>query len=157
MYDHAPAGYVCPFCLLVQGIENSGTQLRQADIVFQTGEATALMATRKWQNNTGHVLVIPNRHFESIYDLPVPISTEIHSLGRRVALAMKAEYQCDGISIRQNNEPAGDQQIWHYHLHVIPRYENDHFPGTEKDSFPPELHAEYSQKLRSWFGNHKEK
>jgi histidine triad (HIT) family protein len=147
MYNHAPTDYVCPFCLLVKGIENSATQLKQTDIVFQTGEATALMATRKWPNNPGHVLIIPNQHFENIYDLPIPASTEIHSLSRRIALAMKAVYECDGIMFQQNNEPAGDQQIWHYHLHVIARYYNDDFQSAQKESFPADLRASHARKL----------
>jgi len=38
---------------------------------------------------------------------------------------MKSSYKCDGISMRQHNEPAGNQDIWHYHLQVFPRYEGD--------------------------------
>ena len=147
MYAHAPLGYICPFCLLVQGKENGQTQLKQTDIVFQTADVTAFMATRKWPNNQGHVLIIPNKHFENIYDLPLPLSSKIHALSRNIALAMKSEYQCDGIMLRQHNEPAGDQNIFHYHLHVIPRYENDNFYSTQKSSFAAEDRARYAIKL----------
>lgn len=147
MYTHAPPGYICPFCLLVKGKKNNHTQLKQTDIVFQTADITAFMATRKWPNNQGHVLIIPNEHFENIYDLPLHLSTEIHALSRNIALAMKSEYQCDGIMLRQHNEPAGDQNIFHYHLHVIPRYENDDFYGTRKSSFAAEDRAKYAIKL----------
>jgi histidine triad (HIT) family protein len=156
MYNHAPPEYVCPFCLLVQGKENSNSRLRQTDIVFQTLEATAVMATRKWPDNPGHVLVIPNRHFENIYDLPAEIANEIHLLSREIALAIKASYGCDGITLQQSNEPAGDQKIWHYHLHVIARYSNDDFHNSHKESFPPALRAEYARNLRRWIGNQRE-
>lgn len=149
MYSHAPPGYVCPFCLLIQGMENSSTRLRQSDIIYQTAEATAVMAARKWPNNPGHVLVIPNRHFENIYDLPIPIAVEIHSLSRKLALAMKLEYDCGGITLQQSNEPAGDQHIWHYHLHVITRYQNDNFHISHKGFFPAELSAEHAGRLRN--------
>ncbi|MGD8404702.1 MAG: HIT family protein [Anaerolineales bacterium] len=118
MYTHAAPGYICPFCLLVKGKENNQTQLKQTDIVFQTADVTAFMATQKWPNNQGHVLIIPNEHFENIFDLPLYLSSEIHALSRNIALTMKSEYQCDGIMLRQHNEPAGDQNIFHYHLHV---------------------------------------
>ena len=95
MYNHAPPEYICPFCLLVQGKENIQSQLKQTDIVFQTADITAFMATRKYPNNQGHVLIIPNEHFENIYDLPSALSSKIHSLSRDIALAMKAEYQCE--------------------------------------------------------------
>ena len=152
MYNHAPSDYSCPFCLLVQGKESQGSQLKQTDIVFQTAEVTAFMATRKYPNNQGHVLIISNQHFENIYDLPANISAKIHALSREIALAMKSEYQCDGIMLRQHNEPAGDQNIWHYHLHVIPRYQNDDFHNAQKSPFDPDERAKFARKLQNWFG-----
>ncbi len=151
MYNHAPSEYICPFCLLVQGRESDQNQLKQTDIVFQIADTTAFMATMKYPNNQGHVLIVPNEHFENIFDLPLPLSSKIHSLSRNVALAMKSEYHCDGIMLRQHNEPAGGQNIWHYHLHVIPRYQNDDFHNAQKSPFEASERAEYAQKLRSWF------
>ena len=151
MYNHAPLEYDCPFCLLVQGKESLQGQLKQTDIVFRTADVTAFMATRKYPNNQGHVLVIPNEHFENIYDLPLALSSKIHILSRDIALAMKAEYQCDGITLRQHNEPAGDQNIWHYHLHVIPRYQNDDFHCAQKTPVEVNERALYAQKLMNWF------
>lgn len=152
MYNHAPSDYVCPFCLLVQGKESVESQLKSTDIVFRNVDITAFMATRKYPNNQGHVLIIPNEHFENIFDLPVEISAKIHVLSRDVALAMKSEYRCDGIMLRQHNEPAGDQNIWHYHLHVIPRYENDNFHNSQKYPFEVGERAGYAHRLRNWFG-----
>jgi histidine triad (HIT) family protein len=151
MYNHAPLEYVCPFCSLIQGRDDIQKQLRKTDIVFQTADVTAFMATRKYPNNKGHVLIIPNSHFENIYDLPSTLSAKVHALSRDVALAMKSEYQCAGIMLRQHNEPAGDQNIWHYHLHVIPRYENDEFHNAQKSPFETSERAKYAQKLRNWF------
>ena len=96
------------------------------------------------------MLVIPNHHFENIFDLPLEIAAQIHALTRIVALAMKATYQCDGILIRQQNEPAGGQHIWHYHLHVIPRYKNDDFDFSQKEPFPACERAKYAQRLSNW-------
>jgi histidine triad (HIT) family protein len=151
MYNHAPQHYVCPFCFLTQGKESSQSQLRRTDIVFQNADVTAFMATRKYPNNQGHVLVIPNEHFENIYELPPDVLSRVHVLGRDIALAMKTEYQCDGVLLRQHNEPAGDQNIWHYHLHVIPRYENDGFYSAQKTPFDVKERAQYAQKLKNWF------
>jgi histidine triad (HIT) family protein len=152
MYSHAHSEYSCPFCFFVQGNENIQSQLKRTDIVFQTIDITAFMATRKYPNNPGHVLIIPNEHFENIYDLPLALAAKIHSLSRDIALAMKAEYPCDGILIRQHNEPAGDQHIWHYHLHVIPRYQNDDFHSAQKVSCEANERAKYAQRLGNWFG-----
>ena len=151
MKNHAPLDYICPFCKLVQGKESAESHLKQTDIVIKTADVTAFMATRKYPNNQGHVLIVPNEHFENIFDLPLDISAKIHSLSRDVALAMKTEYQCDGIMLRQQNEPAGDQSIWHYHLHVIPRYQNDGFHHSQKYPFEVDERAQYARKLRNWF------
>jgi histidine triad (HIT) family protein len=63
---------------------------------------------------------------------------------------MKEAYSCDGISIRQHNEPAGYQDVWHYHVHVTPRYLDDEFYPTykEKKFMPPDERAGHAQKLR---------
>lgn len=54
------------------------------------------------------------------------------------ALALKAALSCDGISTRQQNEPAGDQDVWHYHVHVFPRYADDGLYGSLGEwSTPP--------------------
>jgi histidine triad (HIT) family protein len=153
MHNHAPLEYICPFCQFLHGTEDPRSELHQTDIVFQTPDITAFMATRKYPNNQGHVLIIPNQHFENIYDLPAEISAKIHVLSRDIALAMKSEYHCDGIMLRQHNEPAGDQNIWHYHLHIIPRYQNDDFHKAQKSPFDADERAQYARKLRNWFAN----
>ncbi len=151
MNNHAPTDYVCPFCFLVHGKESVESQLKPTEIVFQNADVTAFMATRKYLNNQGHVLIIPNKHFENIYDLPLDVSAKIHALSRDVALAMKSEYHCDGIMLRQQNEPAGDQNIRHYHLHVIPRYQNDGLHNSQKYPFEADERAQYARKLRNRF------
>jgi histidine triad (HIT) family protein len=157
MYNHAPPEYLCPFCLLVQGRESIESQLKLTDVFSQTEDITAFMATRKYLNSQGHVLIVTNKHFENIYDLPLALSSKLHSVSRDVALAMKAEYRCDGIMLRQHNEPAGDRHIWHYHLHVIPRYQNDDFHNSEKSHFEANERAQYAQKLKKWFGKSENK
>jgi histidine triad (HIT) family protein len=153
MYNHAPSDYTCLFCCLIQNIDCAHSDLQPTDIIHQNEVVTAFMAVRRFPNNQGHVLVIPNQHFENIYDLPVELTLPIHKLARTVALAMKAIYKCDGILIRQHNEPAGGQHAWHYHLHIIPRYENDDFYCSQKQPFPSGERTEYAQMLRNWIEN----
>ena len=150
MHNHAPADYTCPFCCLVQNVECADSHLKQSDIVHQNEGVTVFMATRRFPNNQGHVLVIPNQHYENIYDLPVKIASHIHELAQAVAFAMKATYHCDGLLIRQHNEPAGGQHIWHYHMHIIPRYENDDFYNSHKETFTPNERAKYARMLTPW-------
>ena len=147
MHKHAPADYVCPFCCLVQKIECEHNQLKQSDIVSQNGVVTAFMATRRWSSNQGHVLVIPNEHYENIYDLPTVVAAKIHEVTKAISLGMKATYSCDGILLRQQNEPAGGQHIWHYHVHIIPRYDNDMFHTSQKEPIPAVERAKLAKKI----------
>ena len=88
MYNHASKDYICPFCLLVQGIENEHNSIKQTDLVYQNDQVTSFIALRKWPNNVGHVLIIPNEHFENIYDLPIGISVKVQKTAKAIALAM---------------------------------------------------------------------
>jgi histidine triad (HIT) family protein len=101
--------------------------------------------------NSGHVIIIPNQHHENLYDLPLSTATAIHALAREVALTMKQHYQCLGISTRQHNEPAGDQEVWHYHLHVFPRYHEDNLYQEDRRRTTPEERQPYATLLRSAF------
>ena len=127
---HAPEGYDCPFCAVIRGEDRNPPGTQQSDVVLRSLATTAWINTRWWANNVGHVLVVPNRHVENIYELTGEQAGDIHETARAVALAMKNAYDCDGISTRQHNEPGADQEVWHYHLHVFPRYKGDNLYGS---------------------------
>ena len=149
MYNHAPDDYVCPFCLIVHDVEREPGASRCTDIVYRDDAVTALISSHQWPNNHGHVIIVPNAHYENIYDLPLDLAARIHALARAVALAMKAAYVCDGISTRQHNEPAGNQDVWHYHLHVFPRYIGDELYTSRREFMPADERARYAAVLRS--------
>lgn len=77
-----------------------------------------MVASARWAN-PGHILILPNPHFENIYDLPESYAAAIHHAARMITLALKESYGCDGVSTRQHNEPGDNQDVWHYHLHVF--------------------------------------
>src|SRR5690625_1712233 len=125
IYWHKPEGYECPFCRIVSGIDKNNKGTKQRDVIYQNKYVTAFIASKWWPNNKGHVLVVPNKHFENIYELPSGAAAEIHRVAQMTALAMKSIYICDGIYTRQHNEPAGNKDVWHYILIVYHRYEYD--------------------------------
>jgi len=151
MYNHAPSGYVCPFCLIAKGIEKEDINTKQNDIIFQDDYVTAFISSCWWKNNKDHVIIIPNKHIENIYDLPSDISYRIHDLEKEIAIALKGTYRCDGVSSRQHNEPCGNQDVWHYHLHVFPRYKNDNLYQSDRENTKPEERLEYAIKLKDYF------
>ncbi len=155
MHNHASHDYPCPFCLLVQGIKNAHVESVYTDIVCQSEVVTAVVSSHQWPRNSGNVLIIPNQHYENIYDLPAELAADIQEAAQIVAIAMKQVYGCDGVSTRQHNEPAGSQDVWHYHLHVTPRYHGDRFyetVTTEKQLMLPEERAWHARQLSRALG-----
>jgi len=153
MYNHAPKKYICPFCLLVKKIENEHVYTKQDDIIYKDEFITAFISAGWWKNNKGHVIIIPNNHYENIYDLPNNISAKIHVFEKEVAIALKKVYMCDGVSSRQHNEPCGSQDVWHYHLHIFPRYKKDMLYKTDPEMSQPKERLKYAQRLRQYFNN----
>lgn len=125
MYNHAPPDYRCPLCAIARDDIEQGPLFSPGDRIFASEEVYAMISAYQWPNNPGNVVVVPIKHYENIYELPDGIAAHIQVIARRVALAMKAAWDCDGVSTRQHNEPAGNQDTWHYHLHVTPRYQGD--------------------------------
>lgn len=155
MYNHEPQNYICPFCLLVNGIENEYVHTKQSDIIYKDCDITAFISSHWHSGNQGHVIIIPNKHIENIFDITLETLSKIHACGKEVAIALKKEYGCDGISIRQNNGPCGNQDVWHYHLHIFPRYKDDNFYITKKQLAEPDQREVFSIKLREYFINNK--
>lgn len=149
MFNHEPPGYRCPFCFLLAGGETEVNS--QQDVVLRAKLATALISPRWWPNNPGHVLVIPNAHHENLYDLPAEHGHAIHDVVREIAIALRGAYGCQGVSTRQHNEPAGNQDVWHHHVHVYPRYPNDNLYGSAPHTgfAPAEQRWAHAAKLRS--------
>jgi histidine triad (HIT) family protein len=153
VFRHAPPDYVCPFCVIVAGGDNRAPYSTQSDVVLRGAHATAFINARWWPNNPGHVLVVPNAHIENIYELVPAVAAHVHEVARQVALAFKHVYACDGVSTRQHNEPAGYQEVWHYHLHVFPRYAGDGlYALNEQHRYTTaEERAPYAERLRAYF------
>jgi histidine triad (HIT) family protein len=156
MYNHAPAGYVCPLCQIYRG-EPTEKGDAEGSIIFRTDAVTVFVAGRWWRSNPGHVIIIPNEHIENLYDMPENIGHAVFDASKQVALALKATYGCDGVSTRQHNEPAGDQDAWHYHVHVYPRYGGDNLYINHEDSYWPteDEKKPYVDKLRNYFSGNK--
>jgi len=151
MYNHAPKDYICPFCLIAKGVENENLHTTQSEIVYKDDYITAFIASGWWKNNKGHIIIIPNKHFENIYDLSDQVSAKIHKLEKQISIGMKKVYKCDGVSSRQHNEPCGNQDVWHYHLHVFPRYKDDNLYLSERGQSDLNERLEYAKLLRDYF------
>ncbi len=153
MYNHAPKDYKNPFDVVVGGGDFDGILTNKEDIFFRDDTITAFIAALRSPNNAGNALVISNKLYENLYDIPDEVLARIHIFSKKLAIAMKEIYKCDGVSVLQHNEPEGGQHVWHYHLHVIPRYKNDQLYPLYGESFTADSQerAEYADKLRNYF------
>lgn len=152
MLNHEPPGYDCPICHIVRG-EPTDRGSQEEDVIVRTDTTTAFIAGKWRTSNPGHVIIVPNQHFENLYDLPEHLGHAIFDQSKRVAIAIRETYGCDGISTRQHNEPAGNQDVWHFHLHVFPRYQGDNFYLNHENVRWPtaEEKRPYAEKLKKYF------
>src|SRR5687767_7288709 len=109
--SHAPPGYDCPFCRYAAGEGNE--LIGPEHVIESTDETMTFVAPRVWGRCEG-LLVIPKAHHENLYELPEELGTPLFRAMRRAAVALKDAEGCDGTSTRQHNEPAGNQDLWHF-------------------------------------------
>jgi histidine triad (HIT) family protein len=73
----------------------------------------------------GHALVIPKHHSRNIFDIPDGDLAAVMRMAKSVAQRQRERLRCEGVSLYQANEPAGFQTVFHFHVHVVPRWEGD--------------------------------
>jgi histidine triad (HIT) family protein len=90
-------------------------------------------------------------HHENLYDLPAADGHAIFDDTQMLARVMRRAYDCEGVSTRQHNEPAGNQDVWHFHQHLFPRYPGDDLYGTlpQPDWLPVDRRRAYAERLRA--------
>lgn len=143
---HTPANYACPFCREVQRLKTEG--LGDNAFVLEEERVFALIPLHFKGNTKGNCLIVPKRHYENIFDIDETLGTDILRVTKRLSVAMKKAFRCEGVSIRQHNEPAGDQDVWHYHVHVTPRFEGDELHTAPILRYTQEERLALAAKLR---------
>lgn len=106
----------CIFCKIISGEIPSRT-------VYEDDSYKAIMDVSP--ASRGHVIILPKNHAANIYEISDDEAAGAMIVAKKIALAMKEALGCDGINILQNNGEAAGQTVFHLHVHVIPRYEND--------------------------------
>lgn len=130
----------CVFCKIADRsdeLEHERLAESASAVAFMNAEPAAL----------GHALVIPRIHVQNIWELPSHEGKEVFDLARRVALAAKAAFQPDGLNLFQANGEAGWQSVFHFHIHVVPRWFGDplipnwHEPQGKRGDIPQAAEA----------------
>ena len=104
----------CIFCKIANGEIPSTTLYEDEEfrVILDLGPASK-----------GHALILPKNHFEDVCALDEKTAAKILPLAARVGSAMKKALGCAGFNLVQNNGEAAGQTVFHFHMHVIPRYE----------------------------------
>ncbi len=104
-------------------------------------------------NNKGHVLVVPKEKFRNIFDLDRETFLAMAAAAHMIARALKESLGADGVNIVMNNEPAAGQEVFHAHMHIIPRFENDGvFGNLKKTSYAEGEINMFAEKIRTALG-----
>jgi len=117
----------CIFCKLANGDipTYSLYEDENFNVIFDAGPATL-----------GHALILPKSHAENVLEMEDDLLGKAHILAKHMAAVLMDVFDADGINILQNNYPAAGQSVFHFHIHLIPRKENDGAmcawtPGTQ--------------------------
>ncbi len=105
----------CIFCKILEG-EIPSYKVYEDDHIYAFLDIT--------QTTKGHTLIIPKKHIKNIYELNTTMATQIFSKVPKITKALKAAFKPIGFNII-NNVDKPTQSVFHFHVHIVPRYEND--------------------------------
>ena len=108
----------CTFCDLIHGAG-------EVSICYEDADALAFMDIQPV--NPGHVLVVPRQHHESLVDTPPELAMHLFQVSMQVANVIRKVTKCDDMNIVVNSGKTAGQDVFHYHVHLIPRREGDGF------------------------------
>ena len=106
----------CIFCKIIAGEIPSHTlyEDEQFKVILDVGPATK-----------GHALILPKEHYANLYELPEDVAMNVMKLAKKMAQVMTDKLGCDGFNLVQNNGEVAGQTVFHFHMHLIPRYKDD--------------------------------
>ncbi|WP_245612327.1 HIT family protein [Actinotalea ferrariae] len=113
----AAAEHECIFCAIVAG---------RAEVSLVYDDATVMVWMALHPVVPGHLLVVPRQHVVGLEDIDAATSAHVWSVGHEMARALRrSAMRCEGINVFLCDGEAAFQTVFHFHLHVIPRYEGD--------------------------------
>jgi len=112
----------CLFCKIVRG-EGPSKKVYEDDNVFVILDINP--------RNPGHMLVMPKKHYETLFEMPDSEAGEFFKTVKKMAERCKSGVNADGVSICQSNGRAAGQIVQHMHAHIIPRFNTEGPPGLE--------------------------
>jgi histidine triad (HIT) family protein len=113
----------CIFCKIISGDIPSATIYEDQDfkVILDISPAAK-----------GHAVILPKKHFANLYEMDAQTASKVLLVAQKVATVIKEEFGCEGLNVLQNNGEAAGQTVFHYHIHLIPRYQGDDVNMTWK-------------------------
>ena len=134
----------CVFCSIL------GDEL-PAHFAYQDELVVAFMSLE--QPTPYKVLVVPREHVETVFDLTDNLAAAIFQATAKVARAVRAASSCDGLNLVQSNGTVGRQDVFHFHLHVVPRFQDDKFVlDRDNTPTPADLLERYAMEISDQMG-----
>ena len=106
----------CIFCKIANGEIPSRTLYEDNDfrVIQDLAPATK-----------GHALILPKNHYKNLYEIEEETAAKVMPLAKKMAVEITQKLGCDGFNLMQNNNEIAGQTVFHFHMHLIPRYNND--------------------------------
>ena len=146
METHAPHGYRCPLCNVAAGGEDVRT------LVWKDEFCIAAMSLHQVPSCPGSIILFPLEHHENLYVLPDEFGVPLFRATKLLSVAVRVAFHCAGVTVRQHNEPAGGQDVWHYHVHIIPRFANDKYGQSSAVVAPLQQRIKLAASIRAALG-----
>ena len=106
----------CIFCKIINGDIPSAKVYEDEDFVIMLDIGPATF---------GHVLILPKEHYANLFEMPEELLTKAVKLAKSFGEKLVKALHADGMNVVQNNGLAAGQTVFHFHMHLIPRYEGD--------------------------------
>lgn len=132
----------CIFCKIVAGEIPSNT-------IYEDDEFRVILDLAPAAK--GHALILPKEHYADLYEIDEEVAARAMKLAKKLAIHMTEVLGCDGFNILQNNHEVAGQTVFHFHMHLIPRYKdakNNDILVWSHETFSAEEMAEIRDALK---------
>ena len=130
----------CVFCQISSGVIPS-FKVYEDDLVFAFLD--------NYPFSEGHTLIVPKKHYLDITDIDINSYVAISKVAKQLAAEYTNKLECDGFNLHNNSGEAAEQTVFHFHLHLVPRYKNDGIKFGGPSTTKPNVELKAVQKKLS--------
>lgn len=134
----------CSFCKIIKGeLPNNK--------IYENDHTYVFAPLREDILSKGHMLIIPKKHYETIYDMPKEELGYVVETAKYVAEKLKDKYKAEGINLLHASGKAAQQSAFHFHMHLIPRYGNDGLDTWPNTGYEENNYSDVYKEIKKLF------